>query len=86
MPVTLGVRFDDARWFRGRDTENRETSTCPDPACCRQPSEEMTRKYGGSVLVSARSQARILGLMAPDPYPEMDLPAVLGVVDRHSRG
>jgi predicted transcriptional regulator len=35
--VTLGVPFKDARWFRGRDTENRETSTCPDPSCCRTP-------------------------------------------------
>lgn len=41
----------------------------------------MTRRYGGSVLVSARSQTRIRGLMAPNPYPEMDPPA-LGVVDR----
>jgi XRE family transcriptional regulator, fatty acid utilization regulator len=82
--VTLGVPFDEARWFRGRDTENRETSTCPDPKCCREPSEELAREFAGSVLVSARSRARILGLMAPDPYPEMDMPAVLGVVERHA--
>ncbi len=84
--VTLGVRFDDARWFRGRDTTNRETSTCPDPMCCRRPPENAARRVGETVLVSARSQARILGLMAPDPYPEMDLPAVLEVVGRHSAG
>jgi XRE family transcriptional regulator, fatty acid utilization regulator len=82
--VTLGVRFGDARWFRGRDTVNRETSTCPDPACCRRPPEELTLRYGDSILVSARSQTRILGLMAPDPYPELDLPQVLSVVDRHA--
>jgi transcriptional regulator with XRE-family HTH domain len=82
--VTLGVQFGDARWFRGRETPNRETSTCPDPVCCRQPPEAEARLIGESVLVSARSQARILGLMAPDPYPEMDLPAVLAVVERHS--
>ena len=82
--VTFGVPFDQARWFRGRDTENRQTSTCPDPMCCRQPSERLTERFGGSVLVSARSQARILGLMAPDPYPEMDMPAVLGVVEGHT--
>lgn len=84
LGVTLGVRFQDARWFRGRHTENRETSTCPDPACCRQPSPEMASRFGESVLVSARAQSRILGLMAPDPYPETDLPAVYRVVERHS--
>lgn len=82
--ITLGVGFDDARWFRGRDTENRETSTCPDPACCRVPSEELMQTWANSVQVSARSQARILGLMAPDPYPELDMPEVLGIVEEHA--
>lgn len=82
--ITLGVRFEDARWFRGRDTENRETSTCPDPQCCRMPALDLTETWGDNVIVSARSQARILGLMAPDPYPELDMPHVLSVVSSHS--
>jgi hypothetical protein len=82
--ITLGVRFDDARWFRGRDTVNRETSTCPDPLCCRVPSIELRERWADHVLVSARAQTRILGLMAPDPYPELDMPEVLSVVENHS--
>jgi predicted transcriptional regulator len=34
--ITLGVTFDDARWFRGRDTTKRTSSSCPDPACCQR--------------------------------------------------
>jgi predicted transcriptional regulator len=83
--ITVGVRFEDARWFRGRDTEHRESSTCPDPECCRIPTADLDDRWGTSVIVSARSQARILGLMAPDPYPELDMPEVLSVVDGHSR-
>ena len=82
--ITLGVRFEDARWFRGRESDKRKTSTCPDPACCRQPSPELTVKWGDKVLVSARSQERILGMLAPDPYPELDMPQVLAVVEEHS--
>ncbi len=82
--ITVGVGFDDARWFRGRDTDNRQTSTCPDPTCCRAPEAELADKWGDDVLVSARSQSRILGLMAPDPYPELDMPEVLSVVEGHS--
>jgi transcriptional regulator with XRE-family HTH domain len=82
--ITLGVIFDDARWFRGRDTVNRETSTCPDPLCCRVPSIELRDRWADPVLVSARAQTRILGLMAPDPYPELDMPEVLSVVENHS--
>jgi len=82
--ITLGVQFKDARWFRGRDTENRETSTCPDPYCCRTPPEHLLQRWDDKVVVSARSQERILGLLAPDPYPELDMTEVLSVVDGHS--
>jgi transcriptional regulator with XRE-family HTH domain/predicted transcriptional regulator len=82
--VTLGVTFAESRWFRGRDTDNRETSTCPDPGCCRTPEPDLAKRWSDKILVSARSQERILGLLAPDPYPEMDLPRVLEVVEEHS--
>ncbi len=82
--ITLGVGFKDARWFRGRETDNREVSTCPDVTCCRVADPTLAEKWEGNVIVSARSQGRILGLMAPDPYPEVDMPEVLGLVDRHS--
>jgi transcriptional regulator with XRE-family HTH domain len=82
--VTLGVPFKDARWFRGRDTENRETSTCPDPSCCRTPPADLSGRWENKVVVSARSQERILGMMAPDPYPELNMTEVLSVVDTHS--
>lgn len=82
--VTVGVRFADARWFRGRETHNRAVSTCPDPHCCRLPSPEVAARWEGKVIVSARSQARILGLLAPDPYPELDMLQVLQVVEDHA--
>jgi hypothetical protein len=80
------VGFADARWFRGRETGNRETSTCPDPACCRVPAAALAGKWADKVIVSARSQERILGLLRPDPYPELDMPEVLSLVEAHSQG
>lgn len=82
--ITLGVRFDDARWFRGRETENRQTSSCPDPLCCRVPPQETANRWSENVIVSARAQNRILGLLAPDPYPELDMPEILEMVESHS--
>ncbi len=82
--VTLGVPFSDARWFRGRDTDVRRTSTCPDPACCLVPPPALAEKWSDKVIVSARSQDRILGLLRPDPYPELDMPEVLGLVEAQS--
>ena len=82
--ITIGVQFDDAKWFRGRETENREVSTCPNDTCCRIPSETLSSNWGGKVIVSARSRARILGLLARNPYPELNMPEVLTIVDAHS--
>lgn len=84
--VTVGVPFAEARWFRGRDTVNRQTSTCPDPSCCRTAAPDLQEKWSDKVIVSARSQSRILGLLAPDPYPELDMPEVLDLVETHSEG
>ena len=84
--VTVGVPFADARWFRGRETENRQTSTCPDPSCCRSAAPDLQEKWSDKIIVSARSQSRILGLLAPDPYPELDMPEVLDLVETHSEG
>src|SRR6478736_3368947 len=36
--ITVGVPFDDARWWRGRETTDRAVSNCPDESCCRRPS------------------------------------------------
>ncbi|MEA1904233.1 MAG: helix-turn-helix domain-containing protein [Actinomycetota bacterium] len=82
--ITFGVQFSDARWFRGRDTDNRLTSTCPDPACCQTAPSDLASRWEDKVVVSARSQARILGLLAADPYPKLDIPEVLTVVEAHS--
>jgi predicted transcriptional regulator len=84
--VTVGVSFADARWFRGRETGNRQISTCPDPTCCRTAAPDLQEKWSDKVIVSARSQDRILGLLAPDPYPELDMPEVLDLVEAHSEG
>ena len=47
---------------------------------------DLQQKWSDKVIVSARSQNRILGLLAPDPYPELDMPEVLDVVEAHSEG
>ncbi|HUG08615.1 MAG TPA: hypothetical protein VMP13_06955 [Acidimicrobiia bacterium] len=48
------------------------------------PDPGLAERWSGKVIVSARSQSRILGLMAPDPYPDLDMPEVLSVVESHS--
>jgi transcriptional regulator with XRE-family HTH domain len=81
--VTFGVGFDDARFFRGRDTDNHRMSACPDQTCCRIPNGDMTARWNHQVVASPRSQARIVGLLSPDPYPSPDLTEIYEIVDKH---
>jgi transcriptional regulator with XRE-family HTH domain/predicted transcriptional regulator len=81
--VTFGVGFDDARFFRGRETSNQGSSGCPVGSCCRQPAADINSRWSGQVIASPRAQARIIGLLSPDPYPSLDLAEIYEVVERN---
>ncbi|MFP3915070.1 MAG: helix-turn-helix domain-containing protein [Actinomycetota bacterium] len=81
--ITVGVPARSARWFRERGTPRRAESRCPDPACCRLPSPAQLRRREGQVEVSVRSQDRLLGRLAPDPYPSQRDRRVYDLVERH---
>ena len=81
--VTFGVAFDDARYFRGRETVNRRVSSCPDQPCCRTPVGAAAAQWSDRVRASARAHARIVGLLSPDPYPSIDLAEIYEIVERY---
>lgn len=81
---TVGVRFEDARLFRGRGTRHHLVSACPDGVCCRHPEEEASAPWEGAVTVHPRLQARVLGMLEPDLDARMDPSAVIEFVERHS--
>ncbi len=70
--ITCGVRFDDAKWFRGRDTTARSVSTCPDPACCRTPDEDLLERWDGRAWASARMHAHVLSPLPTGTFPGVD--------------
>ena len=82
--VTVGVPFESAQWFRDRHTERRTLSQCPDPSCCLLPTAQQAAYWDGRVEVSIRSQARLLGRLASDPYPNMRDRRVYDLVERHT--
>jgi hypothetical protein len=67
--ITVGVPFDDARWFRGREPEPR-VSTCPDEACCRRPSSDLASRWRGKAWPSARVHMQMFSpLPRVAPFP-----------------
>lgn len=83
--ITIGVPFTDTKWFRGRDTTERRTSTCPDPLCCVQPSSAMSTKWQGSVWTSAAMHAHVLRPLPNGTFPGVDDRDVFEFLERHSQ-
>jgi len=84
--ITVGVPFDDARWFRGRETQKRAISTCPDESCCRRPDAELTRRWEGKAWPSARVHMQMFSPLPRGAFPGVDDGEVYAFLDRHAQG
>jgi hypothetical protein len=84
--ITLGVPFDDARWFRGRDTTKRTKSACPDPSCCQRPPARLAARWDGMAWPSARAHSHVLLALPSGSFPGVDEADVYAFLDRHEQG
>ncbi|MFS0712729.1 helix-turn-helix domain-containing protein [Microbacterium sp. 2P01SA-2] len=84
--ITVGVPFDDARWFRGRETQKRATSTCPDESCCRRPDPDLTTRWEGKAWPSARVHMQMFSPLPRGNFPGVDDGEVYAFLDRHAAG
>lgn len=82
--VSVGVKFDDAKWFRGRETALRTKSGCPDPSCCRRAPRALEEKWGSYSWPSARAHAHLLATLPPGVHPGVDETEVYSFLDRHA--
>lgn len=82
--IACGVPFDDARWFRGRDSQVRKRSTCPDPACCRAPSPTLRERWEGKAWPSARMHAHVLSPLPTGTFPGVDDTSMYEFLSKHA--
>lgn len=82
--ITVGVPFDDARWFRGRETQMRAVSTCPDESCCRRPDADLTRRWEGRAWPSARVHMQMFSPLPRGAFPGVDDGEVYSFLERHA--
>lgn len=80
---TVGVRFEDARVFRGRRTNHHQASTCPDPRCCREPAVEAAQAWAGRLVAHERTQEDLLGLLTPSLHSRFDQAELIAFAERH---
>ncbi len=81
--ISVGTDFDSTKWFRGRDTTVRHTSTCPDERCCRVPSSDATARWG-HVLPAPRLDSSLFASMPVGVYPGVDEVDLYRFLDRHA--
>ena len=82
--VTLGVQYEDSRWFRGRDTKIRTTSRCPAGDCCQRPSSALAARWEGMAWPSARAHSHVLLALPSGSFPGVDETDVLEFLERHA--
>ncbi len=70
--ITIGVPFDEAKWFRGRETSRRAASTCPDETCCRRPDRALASKWQGKAWPSAVMHTQVLAPLPQGTFPGVD--------------
>lgn len=82
--ISFGVPFDDAKWFRGRDTGIRTVSTCPDESCCRTPQAELLNRWQDHAWPSARMHAHVLAPLPTGSFPGVDDTVMYEFLTRHA--
>ncbi|GAB3033128.1 hypothetical protein GCM10027052_07850 [Parafrigoribacterium mesophilum] len=82
--VSVGTPFSHVKWFRGRDTANRQSSTCPDESCCRSAPADLAATWEGKAFPSARMQSSLLAAMPAGVYPGVDQTEVYEFLEAHA--
>lgn len=80
--ITVGARFEDAKWFRGWNTERKSVSNCPNGQCCRQVSETMAEHWNGYAWASVRPNSHVLAAMPVETIPGVDMVEIYEFLDR----
>ena len=82
--ITIGVPFNQAKWFRGRETTVRASSTCPDESCCRRAPNELAERWSGHAWPSARLHAHVLSPLPSGTFPGVDDAEVYAFLEAHA--
>ncbi|HWG63402.1 MAG TPA: helix-turn-helix domain-containing protein [Streptosporangiaceae bacterium] len=84
--ITLGVTYEQSRWMRGRDTDIRMVSRCPDGDCCQRPPASLAARWEGMAWPSARAHSHILSALPTGSFPGVDESDVYEFLERQPGG
>jgi transcriptional regulator with XRE-family HTH domain len=83
--ITTGVRFEDARYFRGWDTKRHSVSMCTDTHDCRRPDEALAARWDGMAWPSVAPNSHVLAAMPVETIPGVDRVELYEFLDRQEQ-
>ena len=82
--VSVGVRFDDTKWFLGRDTPNRGVSQHATEVCCRRPPAELEAAWRDNAWPNVRTPRTLLATLPTGAFPGVDTTDVYEFLEAHA--
>lgn len=82
--VSVGVRFDDTRWFVGRDTNNRGVSKHSVETCCRRAPAELEERWRQHSWPNVRTPRTLLATLPTGAFPGVDSTDVYEFLEAHA--
>ncbi|GGH36076.1 helix-turn-helix transcriptional regulator [Microbacterium album] len=82
--VSVGVRFEDTKWFVGRDTAHRGVSRHAVETCCRRPPAELEGAWRDRAWPDARTPRTLLATLPTGSFPGVDTTEVYAFLEAHA--
>ncbi len=82
--VSVGVRFDDTKWFIGRDTANRGVSKHSVEVCCRRAPAELEAQWRENAWPNVRTPRTLLATLPTGAFPGVDTTEVYEFLAAHA--
>ncbi len=82
--VSVGVRFDDTKWFLGRDTPNRGVSKHSVEVCCRRAPADLEAAWRDNSWPNVRTPRTLLATLPTGAFPGVDTTDVYEFLEAHA--
>ncbi|KAA9108492.1 helix-turn-helix domain-containing protein [Microbacterium rhizomatis] len=82
--VSVGVRFDDTKWFLGRDTQNRGVSKHSVEVCCRRAPAALESAWRDQSWPNVRTPRTLLATLPTGAFPGVDTTDVYEFLEAHA--
>ncbi len=82
--VSVGVRFDDTKWFVGRETGNRAVSHHSTEVCCRRPPATLESAWRDEAWPNVRTPRTLLATLPTGAFPGVDTTDLYEFLEAHA--